>query len=97
MAPLAKDQIVKKIEGFRLKVGGTWRVWYVGITNDIKRRLLKEHNVSKDYIYEEAYSKAVAGEIESYFHELGAQGDTGGGDEDSRFVYAYKITKDTVQ
>lgn len=72
--------------------------YYVGITNDIERRLFGEHNVSKDnawWIYCVAYNKEEAQQVEEYFLKKGMQGDTGGGTEDSTFVYCYEITNET--
>lgn len=74
--------------------------FYIGITNDVERRLFNEHNVSKNgawWIYREADSKDIAQAVEEYFLEKGMQGDTGGGNEDSVYVYCYEITNNTVE
>lgn len=74
--------------------------FYIGITNDVERRLFNEHNVSKNgawWIYREADSKDIAQAVEEYFLEKGMQGDTGGGNEDSVYVYCYEITTNTVE
>jgi len=71
--------------------------WYVGITKDIEERLFTFHNVTSCYIYRQAPSSKIAREIETYFLELGADGGSGGGDDDSSFVYAYKITNNTKE
>ena len=101
MAPMAKEQIINEFEEHHKKEGSPWSDWYVGITADINDRLFGFHKVPRENhwrIHKEAYSDAVAREIESYFlEERGAKGGPGGGGEDSRFVYDYKITKDTVQ
>ena len=76
------------------------KVMYIGITNDVERRLFNEHNVSKKgawWIYREADSKDIAQAVEEYFLEKGMQGDTGGGNEDSVYVYCYEITNNTVE
>ena len=75
-----------------------WSDYYVGITNDIERRLFTEHNVSKNnawWIYREATDKATAQEVEEYYLAKGMNGDTGGGTEDSVFVYCYEIPNTT--
>ena len=44
--------------------------FYVGITNDIERRLFTEHNVDKKnnwWIYRTATNKTVAQSVEEYF------------------------------
>jgi hypothetical protein len=83
-----------------LKCGGSYSDYYVGITNDIDRRLFSEHNVDKkrnQWIYDEADSDIVARKVEQYFLDKGCDGGSGGGDEDSIFVYCYKITGTTVE
>jgi hypothetical protein len=72
--------------------------FYIGITNDIDRRLFTEHNVPSSghwYIYCTAESRAIAQEVEKHFLGLGMQGDTGGGTEDTTIVYCYEISSTT--
>lgn len=67
--------------------------WYVGITNDIDRRLFGEHNVDKkqdQWIHSSAFNKEVAQEVEEYFLAAGMDGDTGGGNNYTTKVYAFK-------
>lgn len=74
--------------------------FYVGITNDIERRLFEEHNVSKEngwWIYRQAIDKKTAQHVEEYFLNKGMKGDTGGGTDDSSFVYCYEIANYTVE
>lgn len=74
--------------------------FYIGITNDVERRVFGEHNVSKEnawWIWREACDKATAQEVEEYFLSQGMQGDTGGGNVDTIYVYCYEITSNTVQ
>lgn len=74
--------------------------FYIGITNDIDRRLLGEHNVSKEHgwwIYRKGDTKAVAQAVEEYYLDKGMQGDTGGGSEDTTYVYCYEITNYTEE
>ena len=43
------------------------------------------------WIYRESSSHIIARKIEAYFIEqLGTDGGTGGGDDDAKYVYAYK-------
>lgn len=92
----SKEKIIKDIANcFK---GIPYKNCYIGITSDPERRLFVEHKVSREsgrYIYRTASSHAVAREIERYFVEKGMQGGTGGGDKDSRIVYAYQKTKYT--
>lgn len=66
----------------------------------INRRLFDEHNASEqnDYwIYRMADSKSMAQEVEEYFLNLGVQGDTGGGTDDTCIVYCYGIISSTIE
>lgn len=77
-----------------------WQDFYVGITNDIERRLFSEHNVTRKgtwWIYREAIDKDTAQAVEEYYLAKGMRGDTGGGTDDSSFVYCYEITSNTKQ
>jgi len=90
------DEITRQINS----QGGGLNKWYVGITDDINRRLHTEHNVPKDkawYIYRTAADKTAAELIEGYFLDQGCQGDKGGGNEETRIVYAYLITNSTKE
>lgn len=67
--------------------------WYVGITNDVDRRLFQEHGVDKDndtWVWCHANSKADAQTVEEHYLDLGMDGDTGGGNDDTTYVYAFK-------
>lgn len=98
---MTKEEIITGIRSyFGFSVFTDYSNYYVGITNDIKRRLFDEHNVSeqKDYwIYRTADSKSIAQEIEKYFLNLGMQGDTGGGTDDTCIIYCYRITSSTIE
>lgn len=72
----------------------------MGITNDVERRLFDEHNVQKDdhwWIYRAAIDKSTAQHVEEYYLDKGMKGDTGGGTDDSTYVYCYEITRNTVE
>lgn len=74
--------------------------FYIGITNDVERRLFGEHNVRKVnswWIYRTAIDKSAAQIVEEYFLGKGMRGDTGGGTEDTIFVYCYEITETTIE
>lgn len=99
--PMTKERIIQEIDSYIQKVGGSYHNWYVGIAKDPRSRLFNDHNVSEQYgswIFCEAFSDASAREVESFFLEQkGTQGGPGGGDEDTRFVYAYRITNTTKE
>lgn len=95
---LAKSEIITKITNYINNNGGSANTWYVGITNDIDRRLFTEHGVDKEnglWIYEPTSSDSIARSIEKHFADAGLEGGGGGGDDDSTFVYAYKMTTST--
>lgn len=74
--------------------------FYIGITNDVQRRLFTEHNVDKDnawWIYREAIDKKTAQLVEEHYLNEGMEGDTGGGTNDSTYVYCYEIMSTTKE
>lgn len=87
-------QIVSELMEYMQKYGGPASVWTVGITGNPQNRLFIDHGVNRQidpWIYIPTVSAAVARNIESYFvNRLGTDGGTGGGDENSDYVYAYK-------
>ncbi len=99
--PEKASNIIQEVDGYIKKGGRPYGDWYVGITDNPIRRLFLEHNVSREtgqWIYREAYSDTSAREVESFFLDYkGTQGGPGGGDENSRFVYAYRITSATKE
>jgi hypothetical protein len=90
-----KEDLKKHID----KEGSVFSNWYVGITDNCKRRL-GEHSVPTGkgeawWICREAEDDETARKIEKYFIDLGCDGGDGGGDDDSKIVYAYKKTNKT--
>jgi hypothetical protein len=80
--------------------GGDYRNWYAGIAADAQHRLFNDHNVDKangQWIYRNAGSNTAARQAEDALHRLGCKGGPGGGDGDTRFVYAYRITPTTIE
>lgn len=95
---MTKQQIVNDFLDYLSKNGGSYNDWYVGITNDPKKRLFTEHNVDEQYgkwIYAAADTNQAARSVEDYFIDLGCDGGSGGGDNSSTVVYAYKKTSYT--
>jgi len=96
-----KETIKSEIKEYIKECGGSYSRWYVGIATYPRKRLFTEHNVDeKDgcWIYIEATSSNAAREVEKYFVErLGTDGGAGGGDESTRYVYAYKKTSSTKE
>lgn len=92
---MSKQEIISAIDSHLQKSGRRYySEFYIGITNDVERRLFREHNVNKNtmwWIYRTANSKAVAQEIEEHYINKGMKGNPGGGTKDSRIVYCYAI------
>lgn len=91
----SKENIIKDISEYIQESGiKKWFAWYVGISKDARNRLFNEHGVSEDgdgWIYCQANSSNAAREVEDYFvNTLGTDGGTGGGDDESDMVYAYR-------
>lgn len=81
-------------EAYRQRAG-----WYAGITNDPEARLFVEHRVDEDgdHAWADCVDDSVAREAEKMLHDLGYEGGSGGGNEDSIYVYVYRITDDTCE
>lgn len=73
--------------------GNSYKDCYVEIISDLNQRLFADHKVSTGtghLITRKASSAKVAREIEQHFLDKGMDGRSGGGDNDSEIVYAYK-------
>ncbi|MCD4761387.1 hypothetical protein K8R32_00320, partial [bacterium] len=75
--------------------------WYAGIAANPKNRLFVEHDVDEDngaWIYNMANSNDEARRAEIYLIEnVGFDGGPGGGDNTTKYVYAYKKTSYTKE
>jgi hypothetical protein len=90
--------IVKEIENHIKKNGGIYLEWYVGITDNINERLFEYHNVEDCYIHRKAPTVNWARAIEKHFIEKHlTDGGSGGGNDNSSYVYAYKIGENTKE
>lgn len=72
--------------------------FYIGITNDIERRLFGEHNVSQNghwFIYRKAINDVHARSVEKHYLDKGMKGGDGGGDATCTYVYCYEISVST--
>ncbi len=95
-----KQTIISDIKAYAANSGGSYSKWYVGIATNPRERLFNDHAVKEKgdaWIYRQCASSDVARAIEKYFLEQGMQGGSGGGDDDSDSVYAYKIAGHTVE
>lgn len=96
---LTEQQIIAEISTHMRKEGSHPSKWYVGIAANVEMRLFEAHNVPRENawrIHRDASSSEIARRIESYFvHTVGTDGGTGGGDWQTRWVYAYLKTTQT--
>lgn len=96
-----EDVIVNDIFQYIRKSNAQFNEWYVGIAEDVQSRLFEEHGVNKEidyWIYRECFSAEIARRVEQYFiTTYQTDGGSGGGNEASLFIYAYKKEFHTKQ
>lgn len=74
--------------------------FYIGITNDVERRLFGEHNVPRNghwWIHRAADTETHSRTAEKYFLDKGMKGGTGGGGTDCIYVYCYEISNLAIE
>lgn len=97
------DNIIKEFDAHMKKSGCRYYSdFYVGITNDAKRRLFDEHHVDKDHqwwIFSAADNEDIARQVEQHYLKSGMRGSFGGGKGDGSgiYVYSYVVTPQTVE
>jgi hypothetical protein len=92
------NEIIQSIDESIQSWGGDYGACYVGITNDLERRLFEQHHVDKEsrfFVHRNAGNFHRAGEVEKYFINRGCRGAPAGGTVDTTFVYAYYMTEST--
>jgi hypothetical protein len=100
MLSTTSQRLVADIDAYMNQVGLQNPYWYVGIAGDVDQRLFGDHNVSKvlgKWVYGAAPNHQEAREIEALYHRAGCKGGPGGGDWGTVTVYAYVITRETVE
>lgn len=93
-----KQEIINEIGSHINEEGSGYRSWYVGIASDPRARLFNDHNVTREkswWIFCEATSSENARAVEQHFLDLGCDGGSGGGDTQTKSVYAYRKTQHT--
>lgn len=96
MPNMVKDEatIRAEIKNHIASEGGAYSNWYVGIAKSARERLFEDHKVKEkedSWIFRKSESDKIARRIEDYFvNTLKTDGNPGGGDENTVFVYAYK-------
>ena len=92
-------EIVSEINDFcaTLQVKNINRV-HIGITKDPKRRLFYEHKITNErhwWIHIKAACADTARAVERHFIGRGMYGGTGGGDDETIYVYCFVKKQDT--
>lgn len=99
MSALSEQQIHDEILAYIQKEGSQYSSWYIGIASNPRERLFSDHQVQEEnswWIFREAFSSQSARKVEKYIIEnYGTDGGFGGGDENTKYVYAYKKTNTT--
>lgn len=94
-----KEEIISDIDAHLAKSRKEYYSdFYIGITNDVDRRLFNEHGVRREndwWIYRAAEDKETAQEVEEYYLAKGMHGDTGGGTDETIYVYCYEVANHT--
>ena len=95
------SSIIENIESFlTVSPGKGYNDYCIGTTNDPKLRMFTAHNVSEEegyWMYEEVALTAEANAAEKIFIEKGMKSNPGNGDRESRYVYCYLRTEQTVE
>jgi hypothetical protein len=98
---MRSEEIIQKVNDHLAKSKKQYYSdFYIGITNDIERRLFSEHNVPQNEhwrIYRPEDNESHARVVEKHFLDKGMKGGTGGGNADCVYVYCYEITNLTVE
>ena len=95
-----KATAISDIKAYVANNGGNYSQWYVGIAADPRERLFNDHAVKEKgdaWIYRQCTTSDVARSVEKHFLAQGMKGGSGGGDENSDYVYAYKISGHTIE
>lgn len=99
MSTATANRVAAEIKAHIDSRGGPHSSWYVGIATDPRDRLFSQHGVDEkngNWVYRTLSTSAEAREIEDYFvNTLGTDGGPGGGDHDTKSVYAYRKTSGT--
>lgn len=88
------------IDAYIQKHGGKYSDWYAGIAKDPDERLFTDHKVDKVnglWVHYNCETDTTSRRVEKHFLDEGCQGGTGGGDHETIYAYAYKVTSSTCE
>jgi hypothetical protein len=93
------QQIVNEIVQYITDCGGDFQNWYVGIASNPRDRLFNQHAVVEKggaWVFLEAANDSADREIEEFLvTTYQTKGGSGGGDNTTKYVYAYRVTAST--
>lgn len=97
---ITATKICQEILSYIRAEKGEYSSWYVGVTSNPHIRLFQEHNVEVNnswWVISKAINPEEARLVEKTLIEVnGMDGGSGGRDDKSVYVYAYKKTKTTI-
>ena len=99
MDVVSQEVAYNRLVSFIRRNGGVASAWYCGITNDPRRRIITQHKVNEargTYHCVKCYTKTSAENVEKKLLARKYSGNTGGGNNNSVYVYVYKKTHNTV-
>ncbi|MCH8033933.1 MAG: hypothetical protein IH950_09295 [Bacteroidetes bacterium] len=92
------QKFAKQFTDFITTNGNDPQNWYVGIASNAEERLQDGHGIIQGdiFIFDNALTEQNARAVEKYLIEShDTQGNPGGGDSETTWVYAYKINGHT--
>ncbi len=94
------ETIIAEFEKFMGQHGQYYHEFYVGIAADPVDRLTNGHGINEaiPHVYwTQALRTDIVRTIEKYFLGKGVKGGPGGGDDNTCYIYTYKITPQTIE
>jgi hypothetical protein len=92
------EAVISALEQFAGANGKFYNEFYIGIAGDPVDRLINGHGVNSSipHIYwKYPFHTDITRSIEKFFLNKGTKGGDGGGDEETCYIYMYKITPNT--
>lgn len=94
------QQIVSEFDAYMRQFGVSSSAWYVGIATDPRERLFSDHGVQEKgdaWKFVDCGSDAAARWLEQHFLGRGCRGGSGGGDQQTRYFYMYRVGPHTSE
>jgi len=93
-----EQRAYNNIKAYIDKQDKPYQSWYVGIASNARKRLFEDHNVlekTDQWVYDQCPNDKDARSVEAALLKLGCDGETGGGDETTTYIYAYLKSSNT--